>query len=130
MKPNGSQGSSTTEIVVCLLYQLFYGDRKIGEVEVTSGEFPTAHGIFQPCEIAETDPLRSHIQNYINFSMQAATIGEEDDYGERWEDFQIAGERDYLDLIDSEAWYLLDASGTKTSITVPVFHGDREISWR
>jgi hypothetical protein len=112
------------------MYQLFYGDRKIGEVEMISSDFTTFNGAFEPCEIPEAEPLRSHIQNCINFSIQAATIGEEDDYGQRWEDFQITGERDYLDLIDSEAWYLLDANGTKTSITVPVFHGDREISWR
>jgi hypothetical protein len=112
------------------LYQLFYGDVKIGEIVDVRDEFPTAHGSFKPSAISAAEPLRSHIQNYINFSIQAAAIGEEDDYGQRWEDFQFTGEQDYLDLIDSEAWYLLDASGTKTVITVPVFHGDREISWR
>jgi hypothetical protein len=112
------------------MYQLFYGDRKIGKVEVTSGDFPTTNGTFQPCEIPEADPLRSHIQNYINFSIQAATIGEEDDYGKRWEDFQLAGEMRYVDLIDADRWCLISPNGVRTAIMIPVFHSNCEISWR
>jgi hypothetical protein len=115
---------------VLAMYQLFYGDVKIGEIVDVRNEFPTTHGAFKPSAISAAEPLRSHIRNYINFSIQASTIGEEDDYGQRWEDFQLTGEQDYLDLINSEAWYLLDAGATKTVITVPVFHPNHEISWR
>jgi hypothetical protein len=111
------------------MYQLFYHDLKIGQVVLEDLVFPAANGYFEPMISEDSSSLRSLIQSYIKASIQAGLLGDKDDYGENWAECQAKIDDQYAALIDSEEWFLVDATGAKIAITIPVFHAENRISW-
>lgn len=102
--------------VVGAQYTLRFGDAVIADVVGTEYEFPGAAGRYT---LVASLPAR--VLEYHAYSLEEDAIGVEDDYGERWQSFMDEHESAFLDLIDSDAWALVAADGTRLSITVPLF---------
>lgn len=111
--------------VVGARYTLRFGDVVIAEVVGTTYEFPGAAGTYT---LVPSVPAR--VLEYHAYSLAEDAIGVEDDYRDRWQSFIDEHESAFLDLIDSDAWALVAADGSRLSITVPLFHADGVITWR
>ncbi len=113
-------------------YRLFYQEIELGEVVRTEADFPSLFGTFHAKTLGAGELCR-HLQDYITYCMAADTLiqsGQEDE----WERFIQENEAQFLDLIETEDWHLLEDDPTEgnnlTAILVPNFCQNNEIVWR
>jgi hypothetical protein len=107
--------------------RLFFRDIEIGKVIEDDADFPTVFGAFRPAEVANDSPLGRKIQRYIEYSITADKLMEEDE--EKWDEFAAQNEPLYLDLIETDDWHLKYESQTDL-IMIPIFGQDNSIRWR
>jgi hypothetical protein len=112
-------------------YRLFFGEIEIATVTETGADFPNVWGAYNLILDDRSTPLNQKIAKYIEYSIAAARIGEESDYGQESIDFENANEANFIDLIESDDWYFIeDVTGERHYILFPMFHTDRDIGWR
>ncbi len=105
------------------IYKLFHDNILIANITQTDADFPNLFGTFT---LAKAIP--PHVQNYIEYRIN---ISKFKDISSK-EPMEYIKQNDgiFLDLIESEAWYLLDEQGTKDIIMSPHFRSDSSIVWR
>ena len=109
-------------------YRLFYQDVEIGNITHEDGDFPKNFGTFHPVAGNNQSPVSEKIRQYIAYSVAADRIMQEGREAE-WERFVIENESPFLDLIETDAWRLLDEEGIEL-ILIPSFCVDDGIVWR
>jgi hypothetical protein len=111
---------------VHIKYDLCFGESRLASVTRTGADFPNLWGEFRLKEsIREDDRLR-HVVDYIDYSIRTAPLAEAD----QQDDARNAEEEKFIDLIDSNQWFLVDEKGQREPILIPIFHSEREIGWR
>jgi hypothetical protein len=89
----------------------------VGIIENQGSDFPSFSGKFTKNPKLEN----KKISEYISYS----TKRDDETY-----DASFTEEKQFIELINSEGWYLVDENNSKTLILVPVFHRTNGISWR
>ena len=107
-------------------YDLWFGESKLASVTRTGADFPSLWGEYQLEEgIREDDRLR-HVVEYIDYSIRTAPLFE----AARPHVPRVDEEDNFIDLIESKQWFLLDEKGEREPILIPIFHSERDIGWR
>lgn len=102
----------------------------IGEIENVDAEFPGFYGNFTLL-LDITDDFSAQILNYINFSKRYADFFVQEHLTDSdLEQELLREENEYLHLINSENWYIIDPDGNKIKILVPIFDTNNGIIWR
>ena len=109
-------------------YQLFYDDIVLGEIIELDRDFPNLWGRYQLYSFDETSELIRRIQAYIEYSIEADRIAQEDE--ETWLEFTSKGDSQFQKLIDSADWFLVDGEGNRHEILIPNFCQDNGVVWR
>lgn len=99
-------------------YKLYFKELLIGLIKLIDGDFPNVYGKF----VKSQNVLPENILNYINYSIKADEIWEKSE--EEWEAFMLVNEINFIDLIESEDWYLVDENGLREKIVIPNFCKD------
>jgi len=107
--------------------RLFFGDVELGEVTRENGDFPNCFGRFRPSLKQDMPAIREEIQRYIDYSIEADRLAQHDPT--ECDCFTATNEHKFLQLIDSDDWYLVDEQGKRSRILVPNF-GTEGIGWR
>lgn len=111
-------------------YTLVLGDLEIGTVHQADADFPNVWGTFSPTPRIDRPEIREHVNHYIAYSREADRLMEEDgSAGGRYDAFVTQNERQFLDLIECDDWHLVDPSGKRHPILVPIFGVDGVV-WR
>jgi len=107
-------------------YQLIYINHVIAEVTAEDSDFPTYFGKYTLSSGLDQLAAISHVLSYIEYSVRVWPLIEED----RGDEIDYEEENQFIDLIESGDWWLLDENGEKTGILIPVFCTDYGINWR
>jgi hypothetical protein len=108
-------------------YQLFYGEVHLGDVTEEDADFPNLSGTFQPSDASDHPEIRRRVGEYVEYSIAADRLIDEPD---GYDTFVEEHEDQFLDLIESEDWWLEDERGERSSILVPNFCRDSGLVWR
>ena len=109
-------------------YQLYFGGHAIAVVEEKGDDFPTYFGEYQLLNEIEAPELE-RVRAYVDYSVRVRVWrpAEQD----RMEESSLAEEETFMDLIESEEWYLVEAdSGERIGILIPIFRIGNRVSWR
>jgi hypothetical protein len=109
-------------------YTLFFGTVRLGEVMELDADFPNLSGSYLPHEEDDFPDTRARIRRLWDLSIAWHDASMKQDEAET--DRLAKEEEDYLDLIESDNWYLQDQAGKRTHILVPTFCAEDEIVWR
>lgn len=109
-------------------YRLFYRELGIGEVTQENEDFPNLFGTFRPTAGNEQYPAYDKVQWYISYSVAADQLMQEGKE-EEWDRFATENEPQFLDLIETDDWHLVDEDGVEP-ILVPIFCQNSGIVWR
>lgn len=110
-------------------YKLIYKAYEIGMVTELSSEWPRPSGTIELNEsLKEVNAETKFIFDYFDFSINAAAILENGDH-EEYGRYCMEHEFQFLELIDSKDWFLIDDSGKKNNIIVPILSENNEIVW-
>ena len=109
-----------------MYYQLLYKDHVIAEITAEDSDFPTFFGKYTLSAGLDQLPEMTQVLSYIDYSVRIWPLIEED----RTDEIDYDEENQFIDLIESEDWWLLDENGEKTGILIPVFCTDNGINWR
>jgi hypothetical protein len=100
-----------------MTYDLYFLNTLVAKIQNVSIAFLNCYGNY----VLDADFLREHkdstIMKMIAFQVKNADNDELDD-------------EEFTDLIESEDWYLLDETGKKSPILVPLFNNKTDITWR
>jgi hypothetical protein len=108
-------------------YTLYWKDFLVGSLFETNYDMRSSGTIrFNPDTTAlSADKLL--LEAYIQHSVIGSVLleaGDEERYNKHCED-----EGQFLAIINSPDWYLVDESGQAIKIRCPIFHENNEISW-
>ena len=107
-------------------YQLFFGDKELGSIQLIDQDFPNLFGHYQLVSTIKEDT--GIITQYINHSIKASILMESDE--EAWLALIAKEEDQFLELIESDAWKLIDSKGEEHNILIPNFCNKNEVIWR
>lgn len=99
-----------------------------GTVHQDGADFPSVWGTFTPVDLNDHLDLRRFVENYRRYSMEADRLLESGDAS--WDDFVDQNEGQFLDIIDCEDWFLIEATGERHGILIPNFTSDGGVVWR
>lgn len=108
-------------------YRLFYGEMEVGEVTEEDADFPNLFGRFVPTG-SGSGAAWDRLQEYVRNSVAADLLGDES--AEAQSDFVVEYESRFLDLIESDDWYLLDEGGRTFPVLLPTFLREGGMVWR
>ena len=115
--------------------KLYFDNILVGDIKYNNGDFPSFNGEFKLLLIP-ADNLSKHILNYIDYSSRqdryyASMEGAvEYEPTENEQDELDAEENNFVDLIETEKWNIIESNGTITKILIPQFSFDNTIVWR
>ena len=107
-------------------YTLIHKDIEVARVTELYQDFPNLSGNYMLSEHLENE--NSFLFQYVEYSIKSDILMEEN-YGE-WEKFSEKEEIKYIDLIESKHWFLVDKTGKKHKIVIPLFYNNNYIGWR
>lgn len=104
--------------------KLYFDNILVGDIKYNNGDFPSFNGEFKLLLIP-ADNLSKHILNYIDYSSRqdryyASMEGAvEYEPTENEQDELDAEENNFVDLIETEKWNIIESNGTITKILIP-----------
>ncbi|SNR92226.1 hypothetical protein [Flavobacterium sp. ov086] len=109
-------------------YELYWKNNNIGSLIETNWEMRSYGDIlFNPAFLIETSENR-RLLNLIENSVKASKYldeGDDDNYDKMCEEAN-----DFLDLINSPDWYVINDKSEIVKILCPMFHENNEITWQ
>lgn len=112
------------------MYRLFFGEVELGEVTEEDGDFPSVFGRFTPVDRGDHPDVRRRVHEYAVYSIEADRLAQDEDDPEAYDRFAEEHEPEFMDLIESEDWFLVNEAGDRIPILIPVFSVDNGIVWR
>ena len=115
--------------------KLYFGNLYLGGVWEQDADFPNLYGTFAPRpdwdETAQTDLPLQHIERYHQHSLAIDAEFERDctEANEAIKPLLVQEGALFMDLIESEHWYLLNDKGEKNWILMPNFVAEGVV-WR
>jgi hypothetical protein len=111
-------------------YKLLFRDIDVGVIRQQNVDFPNLWGQFEMSCNEDCPETRAHIQRYIEYSREADRLMLQDDKpGSEWDVFRSQNETKFVNLIESEDWWLVDEHGMRHAILIPRFCVDGVV-WR
>jgi hypothetical protein len=115
-------------------YDLVFGSIKVGVVTPTDSDFPNLWGeiTYDPRLENPQTPDAARFAKFVALNRESTRLVdmEHEQDVSRELDAINAELESYNDYIESEEWYLIDASDTRLRILCPVLRGTGEIVWR
>lgn len=112
------------------IYKLYFGDLELAEISRKHSDFPGVSGYYR---LNIKDPNSAKIEEilkYIEYSIESARIVKEaETIGKQWVSAFVEGKPPFVDLIESEEWWLQDDKGDRHNILIPNFKSERNINW-
>lgn len=115
--------------------KLYFDNILVGDIKYNNGDFPSFNGDFKLL-LTPADNLSKHILNYIDYSSRhdryyASMEGavEYEPTENELENLEVE-ENEYVDLIETDNWKIIESNGTITKILIPLFSFDNTIVWR
>jgi hypothetical protein len=110
-------------------YTLIYKSYELGIVTELSSEWPRPSGTIElDATIERLNEETKSLFDYFDYSVKASALLENAPY-EEYNRFCQENESKYLTLIDSKDWFLLDQSGKRNNIVIPILSENKEIVW-
>lgn len=109
-------------------YELFWRDVHIGSLTETNWDMRSSGEIRYHFNYLEPEEHTERLADFIRLSMQGShclEYGKMDEYEKICEE-----EKQYLDLIYTADWYLLNSANETILILCPLFHENDEITWQ
>ena len=110
-------------------YELYWKEIHIGSLTETNWDMRSSGDILYHFDFSSEDSENSFLAASIRHSIKASTyfdeIGDDEIYSQMCEE-----EEQYLDIINSSDWYLLNDKGETIKILCPIFHDNNEITWQ
>ena len=122
-------------------YELYFGARRVGAVTQLDSDFPNLWGrIAYDASIARPQtPEDQRMARFVELSIESMRLlmgddtydeDDDDDDGGEMNPVDAELEREFMDLVETNGWRLIDAQGKVEPILCPAFHPDDEIVWR
>lgn len=108
-------------------YKLVFGGVHLGDVTQVDADFPNLFGIFQPANASDHPEVRRRIDEYVGYSVEADRLTDEPG---KYDAYAEENEARFLDLIESEDWWMEDERGQRSPTLIPNFCRDSGIVWR
>ncbi|MDQ6530837.1 hypothetical protein [Flavobacterium sp. LHD-85] len=109
-------------------FELYWRDLNIGSIVKTYFDMRDFGIITYKFDYLAEIPENKHLADFIKHSIQVSILIEEGDEEANDKMAEIE-EREFLDLIDTTDWYLINEKGEKKIILCPMFHEDDGITW-
>jgi hypothetical protein len=121
-------------------YDLYYADRRLGVVTQVDSDFPNLWGtiVYDAAIAHPQSDAEKRMARFVELSIESMRLLMSDDAA--YDDDEVSEvelnpvdaelERDFLDLVETNNWRLIDAEGQVEPILCPAFHPNDEIVWR
>jgi hypothetical protein len=110
-------------------FRLFYKDIEIAILKLLDSDFPNLYGHYEMSRDFDcTSPKHKLLNDYIDFSIRSNELLDEDEA--QYEAYLKKNENQFMDLIESEEWYLINEDKERRSILAANFLNDEHIIWR
>lgn len=115
-------------------YELYFSDTKVGTIEYLESDFPSLYGqiIFDEKYLISNEPEISRVKQYLKLQAESCRFLDiEHEQTVETELEKINSKLDeYMDLIETDEWYLVDIDRRKHCILSPIIRLDNEVTWR
>ncbi|MBE8723680.1 hypothetical protein [Flavobacterium hungaricum] len=110
-------------------YELYFKDIHIGSLKETNWDMRSAGDIVYHFDFSEEASENSSLAALIRLSIKSSTywdeVGEDETY------FEMCKQQEqFLDIIESPDWYIVDDKVKKVQILCPIFHNNNTIVWQ
>lgn len=107
-------------------YDLYFGFLKVGGVTQSHSDFPNLWGsvAYEPWLSSPRSPVEEHLVRFVALSEESSRLIEvEHEVDNSREQAVVDAEMEakYMDLIESEEWWLVDREGREMPILCPIF---------
>ncbi|AXB57992.1 hypothetical protein [Flavobacterium fluviale] len=109
-------------------FELYWRDLNIGSIVKTYFDMRDFGIISYKFDYLAEPSENKHLADFIKHSIRSSILIEEGDEEENAESAEIE-EREFLDLINTTDWYLINEKGERKIILCPMFHEDDGITW-
>ncbi|NUQ65920.1 MAG: hypothetical protein HUU20_25945 [Pirellulales bacterium] len=100
-------------------YTLEFRGVSLGIVTRKDSDFPNLWGSFTPLLADDHPEIRDRIEHYRQYSVDADRLMET--AFSQWEASVNENDSEFLDLMECDDWFLVDPSGNKHGILIPIF---------
>ena len=115
-------------------YHLYFGDLKVGMVVKKASDFPNLWGAITYSEWLSDPqtPEEIRVAEFLELNRKSIYLIDVEQERDVSVDIAKINQQlnDYLDLVETDAWYLLDESSHKHLILCPIFRHGNEVVWR
>ena len=114
-------------------YDLYFHDKRIGEVSEKNSDFPNLWGKIEFDQSMDASSGQiNRFKEFIELNMESSRLVDVEHEEDVKDELEKINQRleDFTDYIETDGWFLVDNSGKKHYILVPIFHHSREIVWR
>jgi hypothetical protein len=119
--------------------RLYYAHVYVGEIVTLDEDFPNRYGSFR-FGLLPNDALAKRVLLYMydsmlttgyvpGYEMQLAEWVEKHGWKTMHNEWQLE-KSDFMDLIESKGWRLVEINGNVIPLLAPVFRSDQTIVWR
>lgn len=110
-------------------HRLFFDHLNVGTIEFITSDFISLTGKFT-LELTLNDSISAHLLNFISFSKEQSVFYTKTLFTEEEENEILLKEIQFIDLIESEKWYLIDENNIVSKILAPVFDENEFVVFR
>jgi hypothetical protein len=107
-----------------MTYDLYFFNTLVAKIENASIEFLNCHGNY----VLDADFLASdsRLKDFVDYTIGVAPLLAAEKFDEiNWDE-----DEKWAEFSDTEDWYLMDETGKKSPILVPLFNNKTDITWR
>jgi hypothetical protein len=108
---------------------LYFDSYQIGSIENIDTDFPNFTGDFT-LTLSGNDDLSNQLLKFIDFSKRQSDFYMGEEYDEELEEKLFDEEETFDNIITSNSWHIIDHSGRKSRILIPIFDSANTINWR
>lgn len=110
-------------------FELYFKEIHIGSLTETYWDMRSSGDIVYHYDYASQDAENSLLADSISHSIKMNTYWEE--FGEDETFFKMCEEENqFLDIINSTDWYIVNEESEKIKVLCPIFHPNNEIVWQ
>jgi len=109
-------------------FELYWRDLNVGSIVKTYFDMRDFGIITYKFDYLVEPSKNKHLADFIKHSILASILIEEGDEEANDRMAEIE-EREFLDLINTTDWHLINENGEKEIILCPIFHEDDGITW-
>jgi hypothetical protein len=109
-----------------MTYDLYFNEIKIARIFNAVFEFLNCYGKYELSAEFLRDHACSELYAFIEYQLQTGSLLA----AEKFDELDESEEEKFAEFYDAEEWYLMDETGKKIAILVPMFNNKTDITWR